>query len=158
MTKGRLFLTNHRILLLSAEEYQGRSRVRSYKKTKQALTLGRLQILALQDEDGEVITDRNGIISRVEHFYQDLYSSSKIPVEGPHLVSTSDPNIPPINADEVKSALKDMKKGKAPGEDEILTDVLKEGGEVVISKLADLFTRCIRKGRIPDIGVMPLSL
>ena len=61
------------------------------------------------------------------------------PSRRPTLVSTSDHNIPPINADEVRSALKDMKKGKTPGEDETLTDVLKEGGEVVINKLADLF-------------------
>ncbi|XP_072022646.1 uncharacterized protein [Amphiura filiformis] len=49
---------------------------RSYKRAKQALTLslGRSQMVALQDEDGKVITDRDGIVSRVEHFYQDLYS------------------------------------------------------------------------------------
>ena len=36
--------------------------------------------------------------------------------------------VPGITRDEDKKALKYIKKGKAPGEDEVLTEFLKEGG------------------------------
>ena len=62
----------------------------------------------------------------------------------------TDDDIPPVGADEVAKALKEMKRGKAPGNDEILVDVLKDGGDIVLDQLAKLFTLCIEKTQIPD--------
>ena len=50
---------------------------RSLKRTKRQLILGKSQIITMKSSDGSIINDRDEIISRVEEFYQDLYSSKK---------------------------------------------------------------------------------
>ena len=53
---------------------------RSLKRVKQQLILGKSQIITMKSSDGSIINDRNEIISSVEEFYQDLYSSkNKLP-------------------------------------------------------------------------------
>ncbi len=106
-------------------------------------------MVALQGKDGRIITDRDRIVSSVEEFYQDLYSSKTI-VKAPNLDNIKNTSIPPIDVDEVESALKEMKKGKAPGDDEIVTEVLKLGGEIIKSTLAELFSQCLQEGKVPD--------
>ena len=93
-----------------------------------------------------IINDRDEIISRVEEFYQDL-SSSKKKLPKPDMNIDED-QVPDITRDEVKMALKDMKKGKSPGEDEVLIEFLKERG-TASKQLAELFTQCIRSNKIP---------
>ena len=80
----------------------------------------------------------------MKEYYQNLYSS-KVHVDPPTITVDTDDDIPPAGADEVAKALKEMKRGKAPGNDEILVDILKDGGDIVLDQLAKLFTLCIKK-------------
>ena len=78
--------------------------------------------------------DRDHIVTRVKDYYQNLYSS-KVCVDPPTITVDTDDDIPPVGADEVAKALKEMKKGKAPGNDEILVDILlKDGGDIVLDQ------------------------
>ncbi|XP_072020298.1 uncharacterized protein [Amphiura filiformis] len=66
---------------------------KSYKKTKQGLATGKSQIIALKGEDGNIISDRELVIKRVEEFYQDLYSS-KVQITPPIIdVESAEENI-----------------------------------------------------------------
>ena len=52
--------------------------------------------------------------------------------------------------DEVKHALNKTKRGKAPGEDDIISYMLKDAGDVVHNKLAQLFTQCLCNTDVPE--------
>lgn len=41
-----------------------------------------------------------------------------------------------------------MKKGKAAGDDGITID-LKEGGDIILERLAELFSECLRSLKVP---------
>ena len=91
----------------------------SYKAAKLKLASGKSQLIALNGEDGTLIHDRDQIITHVKDYYQNLYSS-KVCVDPPTITVDTDDDIPPVGADEVAKALKEMKRGKAPGNNEIL--------------------------------------
>ncbi|XP_072043476.1 uncharacterized protein [Amphiura filiformis] len=124
---------------------------KSYKKTKQGLATGKSQIIALKGEDGNIISDRELVIKRVEEFYQDLFTS-KFQITPPIIdVESAEDNIPPIGDDEVEKCLNDMKRGKAPGEDGVPVDILMDGGSAVKAELATLFTSlCIQTNQTSD--------
>ncbi|XP_041472578.1 uncharacterized protein LOC121421843 [Lytechinus variegatus] len=111
----------------------------SYKATKRKLSSGKSQLIAIKGEDGSVIHDRDQIINHVKIFFQHLYSS-KVHVDAPIIALDADEDITPVGVDEVAKALQEMKRGKAPGSDEVLVDVLKDGGDVILEQLAKLFT------------------
>ena len=46
--------------------------------------------------------------------------------------------------------MKEMKGGKAPGEDQITADLLKDGREIVLEKLANLYTQCLMTAMVPE--------
>ncbi|XP_041461759.1 protein-glucosylgalactosylhydroxylysine glucosidase-like [Lytechinus variegatus] len=67
----------------------------------------------------------------------------KVHVDAPIIALDADEDITPVGVDEVAKALQEMKRGKAPGSDEVLVDVLKDGGDVILEQLAKLFTLCL---------------
>lgn len=42
-----------------------------------------------------------------------------------------------------------MKRGKSARDDGKTVDLLKEGGDIVLQKLANLFSNCIRTSKVP---------
>ena len=50
-----------------------------------------------------------------------------------------------------------MKNNKAPGEDQIVIEMLNAGGEIVRKKLGKLFNEVLTKEQIPKEGKTPSS-
>ena len=46
--------------------------------------------------------------------------------------------------------MKQSKKGKAPGPDNVTIDLIEASGQVVNNKLAYLFNECLRQGKVPE--------
>ncbi|KAL0839312.1 hypothetical protein ABMA28_016056 [Loxostege sticticalis] len=117
-----------------------------------ALQSGNHQITKIKDMNGVLATDRAKILKVIENYYQVLYSPM---TEQPSNINRSkirnigSEEIPDIDSDEIWNALSKVKSGKAGGEDGIVPEMLKEGGESLIAELADLFNRCLSEGNIP---------
>ena len=91
------------------------------------------------------------MIKRCEEFYTNLYST-KLPQGQPsvqiHTTRSTPP--PPILPTEVSAAIKRLKRNKAPGNDNIIADVLKDGGEPIVQMFTNMFNRCLREGKLPN--------
>ena len=107
----------------------------------------------LKSKEGEVITDRSKQLERWVEHYSELYSN-EIP-EKPGLDEAL-PDFPELTEldgmpeeSELLEALSALPSGKAPGQDGIPAEVLKENKEVVLPHLYDLLRQCWEKGMIP---------
>ena len=121
---------------------------KSIKQAQRKLALGRQQMISLKDDNGGTIKCRDRMLKRVEEFYQDLYSSNVTVKSVSASVDTS--SVPEVTTKEVSFALKSMKRGKAPGDDGISVDLLMDAGTEIHSRLAQLYTQCIRKENVPE--------
>ena len=63
--------------------------------------------------------------------------------------SSDESDIPPIIHSEVQTAINQMKRNKAPGIDQITTDIIILGGEEVIQEMVTLFNDILKEKRIP---------
>ena len=57
--------------------------------------------------------------------------------------------VPLVSLEEVKKALRGMKRGKAGGEDDLTIDLIIDAGDFLLIKLAKLYTKCIKEMSIP---------
>ena len=117
---------------------------------KRQLNRGRLQFTSVLEEDGTLTTDRERIVERSREFYEKLYSSTR--QEPPEAdIEQQFEGFPNIKAWEVKSAVKQSKKGKAPGPDNITIDLIDAAGDIINDKLATLFNECLIQSKVPEI-------
>ena len=78
-----------------------------------------------------------------------MYSSRDKHDHNVRTSSTPD-DIPPVMTEEARKVLEEMQRGKAAGDDQVTSDLLKDGGQIVLEKLATLFTKCLLNGRVPE--------
>ena len=124
---------------------------RGYKTAKRKLCQGKLQFTGVLEEDGSLTTNRDGIVRRAREYYKKLYSSERPrnhPRDGEYQHQSH--SFPEITACEVRLAIKQMKKGKAPGPDNLTVDLISDAGEPIHIRLARLFNVCLKKSRTPE--------
>ena len=114
--------------------------------------LGRNNIISLKEENGMHIHDRDRMINRCEELYTDIYSTKLYqgqPSEQIHR-NTRNTHHPPILPTELCAAIKRLKRNKAPGNDNITADVLKDGGEPIGEMFTSMFNRCLSDAKLPN--------
>lgn len=114
--------------------------------------MGDTIITSLRDTNGALIIDQNKITQRTEQFYQTLYSTktgTNMKDVERKILNVNSEDIPEIEIYEIERALNQTKRNKAPGEDEILPEMLKEGGQPLLQELKILFNQCLQEGKIP---------
>ena len=107
------------------------------------------KISSMKDKDGKKTSNREEILKICEQFYKELYDKT---IQDPPIQTTSSADTekaPPFTEREVESCLKDMSKNKAPGPDQITSDVYKLGGEQIIKCLTECFNNILETKKIP---------
>ena len=108
---------------------------------------------AVKDETGENLsTNSNDMKMRWQHYFQDLLNvdDEEQDIMEEENMQFVDNNRDEITHMEVEHAIKMMKNGKAPGEDEIPVEFLKEMKEVGVDWMTRMANVAWGKGEVPD--------
>src|SRR5277367_6051237 len=111
----------------------GRGLKAAQLKTKE----GRSLMVAIKTKDGSITTNRDSIVERYAEFYKELNSSTADRYSAPNAMVTDDP-IPEVLSWEVQYTIKQMKNNKVLGDDGIVIDIIKEGGQELYQHIAKL--------------------
>ncbi|KAH7704683.1 reverse transcriptase [Aphelenchoides avenae] len=121
----------------------------SLKKWARELAQVRLLTAALKDENATRQTDRREIERICGDFYTKLFDSRVHVARDPKTTDDDADPLAQFTWQEVETAAKSMKNGKAPGPDGITTKKLKAGGPHLWKTLAKFFSHCLKTGKIP---------
>lgn len=88
---------------------------------------GKHKITKMKDEDENTLTTNRDIAENVKQFYTSLYTSVRSNSRSKRgiILNVGSGEIPEITAQEINTALKQMKNRKSPGEDKIIGKMLK---------------------------------
>ena len=130
---------------------------RGFRIARKKLAQARFQKTGILKASGETTTNRDRIAERAKEFHKDLYFSNRRHgnQQRDYEIIHDIARFLPVTAREVENAINTMKKGKAPGPDNITIELLRDAGELIHQKPADLFTTCLRQCKIPMSGTTP---
>ena len=140
-------------MMKGMEEDMKRNRLGNFfKKLKNLMgKTGRRGIIV--DENGEQLTDGKDRLGRWKrHFESVLNVGSSMSVELQNSQSTGDDDLAELTIEEVRNAVKRLKNGKAAGDDGVVAELLKYGGEDVIEWMFEVLTEVWRERRFQMIG------
>ncbi|GJQ79399.1 hypothetical protein Trydic_g16258 [Trypoxylus dichotomus] len=110
---------------------------------------------ALKDKGGQTLTDRKMIIKRWKEYFEELLDTpSEVTIQQMHGLGNSRDTAGgvleerKITEEHLEEVLKRLKNGKAPGDDKLTTEMLKNMGYHA-RLLLDIYNNVWEEGRIP---------
>ncbi|KAK3790884.1 hypothetical protein RRG08_011097 [Elysia crispata] len=107
------------------------------------------KIAKMKDKEGRETSDREEILEICKSFYATLYENTIQSPTNLQRESADKDEVPPFTVDEVRKCLKEMSKNKAPGPDDITSDVLLLGEEPVLKYLTSCYNKILKTKEIP---------
>ena len=107
-------------------------------------------VRVIKDENGNIMVNSEAVLKRWKEYFEKLMNkeNNKEPwTEEPEVVNKE---VNCVSREEVKNALRRMKKGKAVGPDELPVEVWKCMGEMGIKFLTRLFNKLLMGERMPE--------
>ena len=122
----------------------------AYRKVRVEFGKGRKKANNITNKNGEPIYMAQDKVARWVEYIEELYNSNdeEIKLEEEEGVDTEEKG-DPILRSEFNTALKELKKGKAAGVDEIPGEVLQNMGEDALNKLYDIICSIYETGEMP---------
>lgn len=125
-----------------------------YEGIKQATGIPVKKTAPLKSKTGETITDSKQQMDRWVEHYLELYSrETSVSQEALDAI----PNLPVMEeldatptVDELEKAINSLKSRKAPGNDSIPPEVIKQGKSVLLGPLHKLLCMCWKEGKVPQ--------
>ncbi|KAK3570786.1 hypothetical protein QTP86_025427 [Hemibagrus guttatus] len=108
------------------------------------------QVRVIKDRDGRVLTSEESVQRRWKEYFEELMNEENEREKRVEGVNSVEQKVDNIRKDEVRTALKRMKSGKAVGPDDILVEVWKCLGEAAVEFLTSLFNRVLESERMPE--------
>lgn len=100
----------------------------------------------IRSETGVMLTEPRGICGRWERYITELFHDNR--GEPPHIEANIDG--PEITKDEIRNAIRKMKKGKALGPDDVPVELFEAMGEEGIKLLHTILNHAYDTGELPD--------
>ncbi|XP_066941381.1 uncharacterized protein [Macrobrachium rosenbergii] len=104
---------------------------RGFKTAKKKFGQWKLQFTGVLEEDGSLTTNRDGIVRRAREYCQKHYSSERPCYRLCERENHLSHDFPEITACKVRLVIKQLKKKKAPGPDNITLDLITDADEPI---------------------------
>ncbi|KAK3517406.1 hypothetical protein QTP70_009198 [Hemibagrus guttatus] len=108
------------------------------------------QVRVIKDTDGRVLTSEESVQRRWKEYYEELMNEENEREKRVEGVNSVEQKVDKIRKDEVRTALKRMKSGKAVGLDDIPVEVWKCLGEAAMEFLTSLFNRVLESEKMSE--------
>ena len=105
----------------------------------------------VKDSNGKVVTERKEVLKAWKCYFSNLFNQGRLSDRCLELPTTvrKRTEVKEIDENEVRSAMRKMKAGKAPGKDEVRVEMILAAGDAGISWTTRLLNKCMKDGRIP---------
>ena len=104
----------------------------------------------INDENGNVMVNSEAVLKRWKEYFEKLMSEENNRDPRTEEAEMVNEEVNCVGREEVKNALRRMKKGKAVGPDELLIEVWKRMKKMWIKFLTRLFNRLLMGERMPE--------
>ena len=105
----------------------------------------------MKDRNGKLVTEQEAMLKVWESYFKELLNQERnnYDVELPSYVEGK-VELSDITDTEMQTGIKGMKKGRAPGIDEMRVEMVMAAGESGISWTKWLLNTCMRQGKVPE--------
>ena len=123
---------------------------KAYQTVKVLTNTKQRRVSVIQDKTGKCLTEEHEVLTRFTEYCSDLNNHEN---NGDTMILNSPYDInddkSPILREEVEAAVKYLKGGKSPGDDNIPAELIKNGGEAMISALTIICNNIWETGEWP---------
>ena len=146
MAKGRAYND----LYARLETKEGKKEL--YRLARQRDKAGKdvQHVRVIKDKNGNVMVNSEVVLKRWKEYFEKLMNEENNRDPRTEQAEVVNEEVNCVSREEVKNALRRMKKGKAAGPDELPVEVWKYMGEMGIKLLTRLFNRLLMGERMPE--------
>jgi hypothetical protein len=104
----------------------------------------------VKDENGDLLADSRCILNRWKNYFSQLLNVHNASDVRQIEVHTAEPLAPDHSRLEVEIAITKLKKYKSAGSDQIASELIQAGGEILLSEIHKLINSVWNKEELPD--------